>query len=87
MKLLILLTMIALSANVYAGKKSKKVMHDKEHHHVNDKADEDHTHDDAHHKPHDHQKHHPNHEEDLKKDGDKHLKHVKMEAQAVEEVK
>lgn len=69
MKYLMLITVLALTANVYAGpksKKGKKAMHDKEHQHVKKKSQMDHDHDEAHHKKHDHLKHHPNHEADMK---------------------
>lgn len=80
MKFLIMFVVLGLSFSVYA-KKPKKVMHDKEHHHVTDKADVDHDHDEAHHQTHDHKKHHPTHDEDMKKDGKKHKKHKKIKEQ------
>lgn len=77
MKFLILIIIVGLSANVLAArpKSKKKIMHDKEHHHVKKKSLADHSHDPAHHKKHDHSKHHPSHDTDIVKEADLHKGH------------
>jgi hypothetical protein len=60
MKFLTLAVALCLATNMaFAAKPSKKVSHDKEHHHT---GAPDHEHEETHHKPHDHKAHHPDHD-------------------------
>lgn len=76
MKLISIIALLVSTA-VFAQKAdvAKKVFHDPEHHHVDEKGEKDHSHDDAHHADHDHKAHHAGHDTHMKEHGDVHKKH------------
>lgn len=70
MKYLVLVVVMGMFVNsAFAAEKAKKVMHDKEHHHV---GSPDHEHDEGHHKDHDHKAHHKDHDDSKKVGEDEH---------------
>ncbi len=74
MKKCLPIVLLALSANLafaQQGTATKKMTHDKEHHH---EGPADHEHEEAHHQKHDHLKHHPDHNPSKEVGEDEHLK-------------
>jgi hypothetical protein len=76
MKSIVLLFALSLFSSLAFSQEAakKKVMHDKEHHHL---GTEDHEHEDGHHKDHDHKKHHKDHDPKKAVGEDEHVEEKK----------